>query len=275
MNIDCSAFTHNGIARPKNEDSILYDGWIRNQPMEEPVALITGPHPSGVHVFALADGLGGHSSGDIASQFVLTWIYAAIAESSEISQSSLTKILQDAHRALFEISSTVSSYRGMGSTVAGLVICPGGSVYLFHVGDSRIYRREDRFLQLLTKDDRLESAGYGENEQGNNTQTALLQCLGGLTKFSEITPHIFRMDVLDKPETFLLCSDGVSDMISQDEMEASMSDYPEGTIRTLFERVRDAGARDNVSIMLVSVVPSYASTENNIVSTTESSQVKG
>jgi serine/threonine protein phosphatase PrpC len=275
VKVDCVALTHNGLVRPNNEDSILCDGWVRNQPMGEPVPFSSGSDPSGIRVFALADGLGGHSSGDVASQFVLSRICAAIAESAEVSQLSLTQMLQGVHRALFEISGTVSSYRGMGATVAGLVICPGGTVYLFHVGDSRIYRREDRFFQLLTKDDRLESAGYGENAQDSHAQSSLLQCLGGVTEFSQIAPHVSRLDILESPETFLLCSDGVSDMISQDEMEESMSDSHETTVRTLFDRVRNAGARDNVSIILVEVSPSSRPQEIPVVPTSGTGLTEG
>jgi serine/threonine protein phosphatase PrpC len=275
VKVDCVAFTHNGLMRPKNEDSILCDGWVRNQPMSEPAPFSAGSDPSGIRVFALADGLGGHSSGDVASQFVLSRICAAIAESTEVSQLSLTQMLQGVHRALFEISGTVSSYRGMGATVAGLVICPRGTVYLFHVGDSRIYRREDRFFQLLTKDDRPEPAGYGENVQSSHAQSSLLQCLGGVTEFSQIAPHVARLDILDGPETFLLCSDGVSDMISQDEMEESMSDSHETTVRTLFGRVRNAGARDNVSIIIVEVSPSSGPQQMPVVPTSGTGLTEG
>ena len=178
MNIDCVAFTHNGLVRSNNEDSILCDGWIRNQPMSEPVSFSVKYEFLGARIFALADGLGGHSYGDFASQFVLSRISSAIAEAAEISQVFISQVLQDAHRSLFDISGAVSSYSGMGTTVAGLVICPTGLAYLFHVGDSRIYRREDRFLQLLTRDDRPDSSGYGDNANGTHPQSSLLQCRG-------------------------------------------------------------------------------------------------
>ena len=141
----------------------------------------------------------------------------------------------------------------MGATVAGLVVNPEGPIHLFHVGDSRIYRREGRFLQLLTRDDRFEASEYGVSDDDGHTTSSLLQCLGGLTEFAEITPHIALFEIADVPETFLLCSDGLSDMISQDEMEESMSESHEVTIRKLFDRVKSTGAKDNVSIMIVEV----------------------
>jgi protein phosphatase len=255
VKIDCVAFTHNGLVRSNNEDSILCDGWMRNRPMDEPIEFSFAPDSSEVRVFALADGLGGHSSGEVASQFALSRLCSAVAGSAAVSKDSLDALIQDVHKSLFNISAADPIYRGMGATVAGLLVEPKGLVHLFHVGDSRIYRREDRFLQLLTKDDRLESDGYGEANLGSHSKSSLLQCLGGLREFSQIDPHVTWFEMSDVPETFLLCSDGVSDMISQDEMEESMSDSHQTTVRTIFERVRNAGAKDNVSIIIVEVSP--------------------
>ncbi len=258
MKIDCIAFTHNGLARPNNEDSILCDGWVRNRPMVEPLRMSFECSSSAPCVFSLADGLGGHASGEVAGQFVLARMCAAFTESTELSDDFLVKTLQDAHKALFELSSVSTTYRGMGATVAGLALDRTGTVRLFHVGDSRIYRREDRFLQLLTKDDRPEPSGYGESDSESNAKATLLQCLGGLTSFSEIIPHVGRFEMGDKPEVFLLCSDGLSDMLTLDEIEESMAESHEESVRRLFERVCAAGAKDNVSILIVEITPDTA-----------------
>ena len=255
MKIDCIAFTHNGLVRSNNEDCVLCDGWMRNRPMVDPLQMSFECSTSTPCVFALADGLGGHSSGEVASQFVLSRICAAFTESTELSEDFLVQTLQDAHKALFEISSASPAYRGMGATVAGLALDKTGTVRLFHVGDSRIYRREDRFLQLLTKDDRPEPSGYGESDSESDAKATLLQCLGGLTSFSEIVPHVGRFEMGDKPEVFLLCSDGLSDMLTLDEIEESMTEIHEESVMRLFERVLAAGAKDNVSILIVEITP--------------------
>lgn len=257
MKIDCIGFTHNGLVRANNEDCILCDGWMRNRSMVEPLQMSFEGPSSTPCVFALADGLGGHSSGEVASQFVLSRICAAFTELTELSADFLFQTLQDAHKGLFELSSASASYRGMGATVAGLALDRTGIVRLFHVGDSRIYRREDRFLQLLTKDDRPEPSGYGESDSESNAKATLLQCLGGLTSFSEIVPHVGKFEMADKPEVFLICSDGLSDMLSLDEIEESMAESHEESIRRLFERVCVAGAKDNVSILIVEITPDH------------------
>jgi len=255
VKIECVAFTHRGLVRPNNEDCILCDGWMRSRTMDDTIGFTFESDSSAVRVFALADGLGGHSSGELASQFALFRLCSALSDLKAVSEDSLGAVIQEVHKSLFDFSKAGPTYRGMGATVAGLVVDPAGAVHLFHVGDSRIYRREDRFLQLLTKDDRLESSEYGAANPNSHTHSSLLQCLGGSSEFSQIAPHVARFEMSEVPETFLLCSDGVSDMISQDEMEESISDSHGATVRTLFERVRNAGAKDNVSIIIVKISP--------------------
>lgn len=261
MEISCVAFTHQGLVRQNNEDCILCDGWMRNRPMASPLRLLIECNSSCPSVFALSDGLGGHLSGEVASQFVVSKIGTAVAESTELSETFLTQMLLDAHKGLFDLSCAVQSYREMGATVAGLSVDSSGAVHLFHVGDSRVYRREDRYLQQLTKDDRPEPGEYGESDTESQTKTTLLQCLGGLSQFSEIEPHVSRFEMSDKPEVFLLCSDGLSDMLTQDEIEESISDSHEETVRTLFDKVCKAGAKDNVSILIVEILPEGSSPE--------------
>ena len=253
MKVNCAAFTHQGLKRSNNEDSILCDGWVRNKPMSAPFLVLDDCVLTNVCVFAVADGLGGHSSGEIASQFVVSRISNLIG--NQVNEESLSKELQSIHRELFDISSSVLDYRGMGSTVAGLVASPLDKTFLFHVGDSRIYRREDRFLQLMTKDDRVEPQGYGETDISLPTSSLLLQCLGGVIEFSQISPHIITLEASEKTEVFLICSDGLSDMLSQDEIEESMSENLEQWILNLFEKVCNAGALDNISILIVEVKP--------------------
>ncbi len=255
MKIECVAITHNGLVRPGNEDTILCDGWMRNLSMLEPVAFSCKGGSSVTRLFAVADGLGGHSSGEVASQFALAQLCSAVADLDVISEGSLESIIESLHNAVFAVSTAVTTFRGMGTTLAGLVADHGGKVFLFHVGDSRIYRQADRFLQLLTKDDRLEPCEYGESSSVNLPSAALLQCIGGTNDLSPVTPHVTLFELTDSSETFLLCTDGLTDMLSQDQMEDAFSVSHEETVKNLFEQVCNAGAKDNVSIMIVAISP--------------------
>lgn len=255
MRIECVAITNRGLVRQNNEDCLLCDGWMRNRSMEQ-AARFSLPHGAkGTRLFTVADGLGGHASGEVASQFALSRLDSLIPDSGNVSESSVCQALRETHNALFAVSTSEPSYRGMGATVAGMVIDEAGGVVLFHVGDSRIYRRQERFLEQMTADDRQESGGYGETEPDEGSGTSLLQCLGGVTSPSEIDPHAARFGMAETPETFLLCTDGLSDMLTQDEMESALSDSLEETVSNLYSLVIKAGAKDNVTIMLVRLTP--------------------
>jgi serine/threonine protein phosphatase PrpC len=208
VRIDCVAITNRGLVRQNNEDCLLCDGWMRNRSMEQAARISLLHGAKAIRSFAVADGLGGHASGEVASQFALSRLDSLIPDSGDVSVSSVCQALRETHNALFAVSTSEPTYRGMGATVAGIVIDEAGGVVLFHVGDSRIYRRQERFLEQITADDRLDSGSFGETEPEEGRATSLLQCLGGVTSLSEIEPHAVRFGMAETPETFLLCTDG-------------------------------------------------------------------
>jgi serine/threonine protein phosphatase PrpC len=251
MIVRCTVFTHRGVERPNNEDGILAAGWLRNSPMEEPAQFTTSSAVS--VVFAVADGLGGHASGEVASQYALARIEALLGGRTEIDEQFVKQTLSLVHRELVDLSKAAPAYHGMGTTVAGLLL-NSDDVMIFHVGDSRVYRKEEKFLQLLTEDDRLSERKYGDSAS-QGTGNALLQCLGAQTDYSEITPHVQIMPRSSKPETFLLCTDGLFDLVALDEMEASISGQYDTRVKSLFDKACAGGGRDNVTIVIVETTP--------------------
>jgi len=227
---------------------------MRNLSTDQPVRVPLSPSPHGIRIFAVADGLGGHLSGEMASQLVLSRLAETAFGTDEPVESVLTKFIEESHKELVELSRATPRHRGMGTTIAGIVVSSIGDVHIFHVGDSRIYRREDRYLQLLTKDDRPDDGTFGDPESVSNAKSMLLQCVGGVGDLVGIKPHVERINLGEKPEVFLLCSDGLSDMIAQDDIEEALADNHEKTVSSLFDRVCRAGAKDNVSIIIVEVL---------------------
>ena len=116
MKIDCIAFTHRGLLRSNNEDCILCDGWMRNRTMDDPVKFSFTPDSLELRLFAVADGLGGHSSGEVASQFALSKLCSSVTALSALSKDSLAEVIKDLHRSLFNMSAADTAYRGMGAT---------------------------------------------------------------------------------------------------------------------------------------------------------------
>lgn len=260
MRVECVAITNSGLVRQNNEDCLLCDGWMRNRPMGQATRFSSPDGAKGIRIFAVADGLGGHASGEVASQFALSRLDSLILDSGNVSEKSVCHALRETNKAIFAVSMSEPSYRGMGATVAGIAVDETGVVILFHVGDSRIYRRQERFLEQLTADDRQDSGGYGEKDPDEGGGTSLLQCLGGVTSPSDIDPHAVRFAMAETAETFLLCTDGLSDMLTQDEMESAVSDSLDETVANLYSLALKAGAKDNVTIMLVRLTPSLDTT---------------
>lgn len=250
MKIECVAITNAGLVRESNEDGIYCDGWLRNRSMDRAATFSFERDEKCLRLFAVADGLGGHASGEVASQFALSRLASLLLDATKASELSVREALQETHRALCTFSKAEPSLRNMGSTVAGIAVDESGSLHLFHVGDSRIYRRQERFLEQMTVDDRHESGGYGEVDLRSGG-TSLLQCLGGVSTPTKIEPHVTSFEMKGTSETFLLCTDGISDLLSQDELEAALSDSMEQTVDTLLSLVIAAGAKDNASIILL------------------------
>ena len=133
------------------------------------------------------------------------------------------------------------SFRGMGTTVAGLLLS-AARVLWFNVGDSRVYRYRDGSLQQLSVDHVPPGLRSG----------IITQSLGGGFGFVPIEPDI-GADDLAVPSRWLVCSDGLTDMIDDTEIARCLEDNDEEAARKLFEAAMAAGGDDNISIILTSV----------------------
>jgi serine/threonine protein phosphatase PrpC len=143
--------------------------------------------------------------------------------------------------------------QGMGTTVAGLV---GGATELifFNVGDSRVYREQNGYLRQLSIDDTSgpDGAGVGQTT-GKRTSHVLMQALGGSLRPLQIGPHL-RREILAPNSRYLICSDGLTDMVEQDTMEACLNDDDELTVMNLLERALASGGEDNISLLIVRIL---------------------
>jgi PPM family protein phosphatase len=251
VKITSRALTHRGSIRQSNEDAVLVDGWLRAGNMSTSKVF----RPAGsAFLVAVADGLGGHNRGDVASTFALARLAALSDAMSEIDESSLRSALTAVHAELTDLAGTSLQFRGMGTTIAGLAVLRGQAL-LFNAGDSRIYRREGDFLQLLSVDDRLASErdfGDGAAEPATNI---LLQCLGGAQSSGVLSPHVSTVPLGDN-ETFLLCTDGLSDVLTLDEIEGVLMGNDDDPLAILLRKALDAGAPDNLTVVIVHILAS-------------------
>lgn len=238
-----AAFTHRGRVRPSNEDTIAVDGRILTGDMSEP--LVTSVS-SDCCALMIADGMGGHAQGAMASRAVLDYLVAAIDRLAD--PTSCAEAIEEANQQLFAIMHEHQEALGMGSTIVGAVL-KDDQLVTFNVGDSRCYLFSAGQLVQLSHDDVPEQ----ENDRpGPRRSHALTQALGGSSLPVAIEPHITIDAPLAPGEILLLCSDGLTDMVDNLIISKLLSaaGTPLQSVRKLAAEAFSAGARDNVSIVV-------------------------
>ena len=214
-------------------------------------------------LFVVADGMGGHSHGEVASAVIVEemekwWEDFTRNEQKEDFReafSSLRQRLELINRIIYE------RYNGpqvCGSTLAALFFY-GVNYGIFSSGDSRIYCRNGHKLKQLTTDDVWENqpqAGlYPEKERKEHPDYGKLICAIGVSPDAAIKG---MTDTLKDNDCFLLCSDGLYKMCSEEDMKRTLKDYRNNKdgkqlLAQLLKKVYENGAVDNVSIILVRV----------------------
>jgi serine/threonine protein phosphatase PrpC len=233
--VEVNALTHRGKVRPNNEDSITVAGWVSDVAMDAPRR---SRHDLNAPLLvAVADGMGGHVGGEIASRYAIK----RLSELSNGGTQAVAERLDAIHAELHAAMDASPSLLGMGTTVAGLLLRPEQAVW-FNVGDSRLYAVRDGWLHQLSVDDVPPGPRTG----------LLTQTLGGYPDSLPIAPHIAEAS-LRAPSRWLLCSDGLTDMLPDGEIEELLGQADEEALRSLFARAMGAGGLDNISIILVSV----------------------
>jgi serine/threonine protein phosphatase PrpC len=204
--------------------------------------------PNHVGVLIVADGMGGHRHGALASKTALSAIIQISPAGTEPSR--WESLIHFANDALYDAMDRVPSSRGMGTTIAGVAIGKDQIVY-FNVGDSRVYRHSGDSLARLSHDD----VPLGTGSRTNRRSHQITQSLGGRTANTPIRPHVGTTSALNVEETLLICSDGLTDMVSERLVNATISEEREleRCVCKLLRLALDAGGRDNVSIIAARV----------------------
>jgi len=242
--VDIVAVTHTA-ARARNEDTISVGPWIWTGVHGGPVALTFTPAGDEALPVIVADGLGGHPAGDIASRLAVTAFTTAIGART-IPAGALEAVIADAllatNELLYRHMRGNADLEAMGSTAAGVVVL-GDEVAIFNVGDSRVYRWRDAVLEQLTVDDH----AVVEGRQG-----LLSQALGGSTDAAPITPHVFA-EPREAGTLYLVCSDGLSTPVDDAAIAGALvAPMPEAAA-ILLEAALASGHGDNISIVLVRI----------------------
>jgi serine/threonine-protein phosphatase Stp1 len=236
MRIECASRTHVGLKRKINEDSIF-------------VASERG-------LWAVADGMGGHEAGEVASAMVVDAL-AGLAAADDLDD--LTGRVQDAlaeaNRRLVEMARASASKQSIGTTVVGLAIADG-AFRCFWMGDSRAYRLRAGEIARVSRDhslvQRLVDAGMLKPEDAETHEHAnVVTRAVGVSE--EVDVEVVSGDV-EAGDQFLLASDGLTRVVRDEEIAAELQHaLPEEAADNLLRLVLERGAPDNVSIIIIRV----------------------
>lgn len=240
---DVAALTHRGAVRAHNEDTLGAAGQVLAGDLDEPFVARLG---GGRHLFVVADGMGGHVHGELASRAAVEALSARAADVSD--ETGCLKALTAVNAEIYDLMQRRPETGGMGTTVVGAMVEPNRVVH-FNVGDSRAYHYRPGELSQLSHDDVPFAAGAGRTRISH----AMTQCLGGFPSPLPIEPHVGTRPALASGEALVLCSDGLTDMVDDDEIAqvlGALSD-PGRAAQALFALAMDRGGHDNVSIVIV------------------------
>lgn len=253
MNFIAAGLSDVGLQREHNEDSFC----------------ILPEH----RLFVVADGMGGHKAGDVASKMAthaiasffkqsenedLTWPFSFDPQMT-MAENRLATGIKMANQQIFDASVRNQEVHGMGTTVVGALFAKdSGSLYMAHVGDSRGYRVRDGAIQQLTRDhslvnDYLLVMPDMSQEQLDELPTNVITRALGMqdSVVVDMTP-----DKAQPGDRYMLCSDGLSGMITDDEIRdiiVGAGDDLELATKGLVERANANGGEDNVTVVVVMI----------------------
>ena len=228
MRVTAAAATDVGLVREGNEDSYLTEGPL----------------------FAVADGMGGHRGGEVASQLAVETLEKLFKEGA----GDLPDQVQEANRVVFERSVLDRKVAGMGTTLTAALV-EGDRVRLAHVGDSRAYLLRDGTLRLLTEDHtlvhRMVSEGeISKEEAETHPQRSVLTRALGVDTVVDVDDDSLQVRPGDR---LLLCTDGLTSMVSEDEIEDVLRTVPDPqeAAQRLVRMANEAGGVDNTTVVIL------------------------
>jgi serine/threonine protein phosphatase PrpC len=239
--IAVSGLSHVGLVRDNNEDSLVIGPWtLCGTETESPQTLVFGVGTP--VVVAVADGLGGHPGGDLASSLVVRLL--ARAGSYLGGEDAIREILQECNQAVYAAAADKPRLTTMGTTVAGVVVTEE-QVLAFNVGDSRVYRAVPDGIEQISVDDRPSG--------GMLSRHTVLQTLGGDRELSAIEPHV-TVSPLSADACYLVCSDGLSDVVATDDLARILHEHEDGRAAfELWKAAIDGGGPDNITLAVIRV----------------------
>ena len=248
--------TDTGIVRAKNEDCIGFD--------------------SALGLVVLADGMGGHRGGEIASAMTVDSIISnlqqklpeisagEVDEASGFSRESICiqDAVVEANQKVFQASESNPAHKGMGTTIVVLQFY-NNSFSLAHIGDSRCYRLRSGKFEQITKDhsllQELIDRGFYTPEEARKSMNKNL-----VTRALGIDPVVMpdiQEDIVLKNDIYLLCSDGLTDLVEDEDIYLTINQFSanlEEAAKHLITKANRNGGKDNISVMLCRIEDDFS-----------------
>lgn len=247
MEMTVFGITDKGMVRPGNEDALRID--------------------AGLGLLVVADGMGGHKGGEVASSMALDILKDYIAGLSVGNNAFIGNVNNDvsrqanqlasgirlANQAILEAAASNPSWQGMGTTIVAVLV-KEGRAGIAHAGDSRLYLFRGGQLRQITGDHSLvaEQVRQGlitaEEALKSTRKNVITRALG---QWEELEIELQDLELLDG-DRLLLCSDGLSGMVSDPEIAALLQAYPvpEQSCKSLIEVANSYGGRDNITAIV-------------------------
>lgn len=207
------------------------------------------------NLFAVADGMGGHNAGDFASSFAVKIMVDAVKNDADYNPVKIIRhAIESANEELLKQAKKDKSLAGMGTTMVVTTIV-GNYIYVANVGDSRLYLMDHSKLQQITKDHSLvqEMVRLGElrEEEARNhpDKNIITRALG-----AKNSVNVDFFDLMIEPGSqILMCSDGLSNMVTDQEMEEILQSHNslQGKGEKLIDLANENGGKDNIAVILI------------------------
>jgi protein phosphatase len=263
VKVTFGALSHVGRIRTSNEDHYLVIERRRTRSvlLTNLPAGILSPADDVGYVLAVADGMGGAAFGELASMLALRsgweqapsaikWTWIITDREIEELKERVELTFQRMHETLLERARTEPGCKGMGTTLTGAYTV-GPEAFVAHVGDSRAYLYHERQLLQLTRDHTLaqQCLDAGMPVPSRSWYHRLTHCLGGSEEALRVEFHHFHLADGDR---LLLCTDGLTDMVADEEVAAILGQdtHPQDTTAALVDRALERGGKDNVTVVL-------------------------
>ena len=259
-------FSHAGECRPEKVRlsivaSVLSDSGCRRDNNEDSVKLVESTERDGRKdkgtLLVVADGMGGHAAGEVASRMAVEEITRIYRLSRETPEKALSGGFKAANHLILSHAAADKEMAGMGTTCTALALVECRA-YSCHIGDSRIYLVRSCEIYQMTEDHsevmKMVRAGLISLEQArrHDERNVLLQVLGTQAHPSfDIWPEPLPVNPGDR---FVLCTDGLHDLVEPDEMRSRVLELtPDAACRSLVELARERGGYDNITVAVAAV----------------------